>query len=169
LFFKNWRKKLWAKVDVITFLKSALEPGKTLIIILPMHTLPRLILARKCSSRPLIKRPGKTLLLSLPDGCPVFILADNSFDTVIGSFVFCSVPMPVKGLKSCYRVCKRASGFITGACVEFKTCDCKSNELINPAIVALVGAISTGTRLKMLKPVVLPQCVLTNAAVILSN
>jgi len=33
-------------------------------------------------------------------------LPDNSFDTVIGSFVFCSVPLPVKGLKELYRVCK---------------------------------------------------------------
>jgi len=32
--------------------------------------------------------------------------ADNSFDTVIGSFVFCSVPLPIKGLKELYRVCK---------------------------------------------------------------
>jgi len=32
--------------------------------------------------------------------------ADNSFDTVIASFVFCSVPQPRKGLKELYRVLK---------------------------------------------------------------
>jgi ubiquinone/menaquinone biosynthesis C-methylase UbiE len=32
--------------------------------------------------------------------------ADNSFDTVVASFVFCSVPMPLKGLKELHRVCK---------------------------------------------------------------
>jgi len=31
---------------------------------------------------------------------------DNSFDTVVTSCVFCSVPNPVKGLKEIRRVCK---------------------------------------------------------------
>jgi len=61
LFLKTGARNYGRKSMVITFLKSALEPEKTLIIILPMHALPRLILVRKCSSRPLIKRPGKYL------------------------------------------------------------------------------------------------------------
>ena len=32
--------------------------------------------------------------------------ADNTFDTVVTSSVFCSVPDPVKGLKEIRRVCK---------------------------------------------------------------
>ena len=32
--------------------------------------------------------------------------ADNSFDTVVASFVFCSVPHPRKALKELYRVLK---------------------------------------------------------------
>jgi ubiquinone/menaquinone biosynthesis C-methylase UbiE len=32
--------------------------------------------------------------------------ADNCFDTVVASFVFCSVPHPRKGLKELQRVCK---------------------------------------------------------------
>jgi phosphatidylethanolamine/phosphatidyl-N-methylethanolamine N-methyltransferase len=31
---------------------------------------------------------------------------DNSFDAVIGAFVFCSVPDPVRGLRELRRVCK---------------------------------------------------------------
>jgi len=31
---------------------------------------------------------------------------DNTFDTVVASFVFCSVPDPVKGLKEVERVCR---------------------------------------------------------------
>lgn len=31
---------------------------------------------------------------------------DNTFDTIVGSFVFCSVPDPVKGLQEVRRVCK---------------------------------------------------------------
>jgi ubiquinone/menaquinone biosynthesis C-methylase UbiE len=32
--------------------------------------------------------------------------ADNTFDTVVATFVFCSVPDPVKGLREIRRVCK---------------------------------------------------------------
>ena len=36
-------------------------------------------------------------------------IADQSFDTVFATFVFCSVPDPILGLKGLYRVCKAGS------------------------------------------------------------
>lgn len=36
----------------------------------------------------------------------VMNFADNTFDTVVTSCVFCSVPDPVEGLKEIRRVCK---------------------------------------------------------------
>lgn len=33
-------------------------------------------------------------------------LDDNTFDTVVSTFVFCTVPDPIKGLKEAYRVLK---------------------------------------------------------------
>jgi ubiquinone/menaquinone biosynthesis C-methylase UbiE len=38
--------------------------------------------------------------------------ADNTFDTVITSCVFCSVPDPIKGLKEIRRVCKNGGKII---------------------------------------------------------
>jgi ubiquinone/menaquinone biosynthesis C-methylase UbiE len=67
--------------------------------------------------------------------------ADNSFDTVVASFVFCSVPHPRKGLKEIHRVLKpggqlimlehvlSANKFMAGVM-----------NLFNPLVVKLVGA-----------------------------
>jgi ubiquinone/menaquinone biosynthesis C-methylase UbiE len=49
-------------------------------------------------------RPAKTQLLVMDAQNMEF--EDNSFDTVVTSCVFCSVPGPIQGLKEIRRVCK---------------------------------------------------------------
>ena len=49
-------------------------------------------------------RPAKTQLLEMDAERMSF--EDNTFDTVVTSCVFCSVPNPVQGLKEIRRVCK---------------------------------------------------------------
>jgi ubiquinone/menaquinone biosynthesis C-methylase UbiE len=67
--------------------------------------------------------------------------ADDSFDTVFATFVFCSVPDPVAGLKELRRVCKpdgkllllehmRPENFVLGLIFD----------LFNPVIVRMMGA-----------------------------
>ncbi len=67
--------------------------------------------------------------------------ADNSFDTVVASFVFCSVPRPRKGLKELYRVLRPGGQLLLLEHVL------SSNKfmamlmnLLNPLVVRLVGA-----------------------------
>jgi ubiquinone/menaquinone biosynthesis C-methylase UbiE len=67
--------------------------------------------------------------------------ADNSFDTVVASFVFCSVPKPRKGLKEIYRVLKPGGQLLMLEHVL------SSNKLLawlmnllNPMVLRLVGA-----------------------------
>lgn len=66
---------------------------------------------------------------------------DDSFDTVVTTCVFCSVPLPVKGLEEIHRVCKpggkvlmlehvRSNGTILGPLMDF----------LNPLPVHLYGA-----------------------------
>ena len=66
---------------------------------------------------------------------------DNSFDTIVATCVFCSVPDPVKGLEELKRVCKpkgqllflehiRSSNLLMGTLMD----------LFNPLVVRLVGA-----------------------------
>jgi ubiquinone/menaquinone biosynthesis C-methylase UbiE len=67
--------------------------------------------------------------------------ADNSFDTVIASFVFCSVPMPRKGLKELHRVLKPGGQLLLLEHVisSNKAMASLMNGL-NPLIVRLFGA-----------------------------
>lgn len=66
---------------------------------------------------------------------------DDSFDTVVSTCVFCSVPLPIQGLKEIRRVCKpegkvlmlehvRSSGPILGTVMDF----------LNPIPLHLYGA-----------------------------
>jgi len=66
---------------------------------------------------------------------------DNSFDTVFGTFVFCSVPDPVAGLKELKRVCKsngrllllehmRPGNVLLGLLFD----------VVNPMVVRMMGA-----------------------------
>jgi ubiquinone/menaquinone biosynthesis C-methylase UbiE len=67
--------------------------------------------------------------------------ADDSFDTVFATFVFCSVPDPIAGLQELRRVCKpdgkllllehmRPENFVLGLIFD----------LFNPIIVRMMGA-----------------------------
>ena len=66
---------------------------------------------------------------------------DHSFDTVLATFVFCSVPDPVQGLRELLRVCQpggrllllehmRPKSPITGAVFD----------MVNPVVVRMMGA-----------------------------
>src|SRR3989339_232695 len=64
----------------------------------------------------------------------------DTFDTVIASYVFCSVPDPVTGLKEIKRICKNDGKIIL---LEHVRSDNKliglSMDLLNPLIVGLFG------------------------------
>ena len=67
--------------------------------------------------------------------------ADNSFDTVIGTFVFCSVPLPLKGLKELYRVCKPGGQvLLLEHVLSSKPLIARIMNFFNPVVVALIGA-----------------------------
>src|SRR3990172_10478403 len=64
----------------------------------------------------------------------------DSFDTVIASYVFCSVPNPIKGLKEIKRICKNDGKLIL---LEHVRSDNRLigmlMDLINPLFVRLLG------------------------------
>lgn len=67
--------------------------------------------------------------------------SDNSFDTVITTCVFCSVPDPIKGLREVRRVCKSGGQIILLEHVKSgKPLGGWLMELLNPVAVRLIGA-----------------------------
>lgn len=67
--------------------------------------------------------------------------ADNSFDSVVATFVFCSVPMPVKGLKELRRVCKPGGQILLLEHVlSSNPALAAIMQLLNPLVVRLFGA-----------------------------
>lgn len=107
LLFRRLRKKLWAQASGVHILEIGVGTGKNFPFypddarITAIDFSPKMLeMARRKQQRKQI-----AVDLALMD-VQSLEYADNSFDTVIASFVFCSVPKPRKGLKELYRVCK---------------------------------------------------------------
>jgi ubiquinone/menaquinone biosynthesis C-methylase UbiE len=67
--------------------------------------------------------------------------ADNSFDTVVASFVFCSVPHPRKGLKELHRVLRPGGQLLLLEHVRSShRLIAVLQNLFNPLVVKLFGA-----------------------------
>jgi len=107
LFFRQWRKILWHKVQGEHILEVGVGTGKNF----PYYPASSRITALDFSEKMLEQAKKKqqrqqvNVALELMD-IQSLCYADNSFDTVIATFVFCSVPLPAKGLQELYRVCK---------------------------------------------------------------
>jgi phosphatidylethanolamine/phosphatidyl-N-methylethanolamine N-methyltransferase len=142
LFFKNWRKRLWAKVDGYHVLEVGVGTGKNFDYYPADARITAIDFSREMLKQATHKKARKNISveLNLMDAQSLSF-ADNSFDTVIGSFVFCSVPLPIKGLKELYRVCKPGGQvLLLEHVLSSKPVIAKVMNFINPAIVALVGA-----------------------------
>lgn len=142
LVFRRLRKKLWAQADGEHILEIGVGTGKNFAFYPSASNLTAIDFSPKMLEQAERKRQRKQLNvdLSLMD-VQALCYADNSFDTVIASFVFCSVPKPRKGLKEVYRVLKPGGQLLLLEHVL------SSNRilallmnLLNPLIVRLVGA-----------------------------
>jgi phosphatidylethanolamine/phosphatidyl-N-methylethanolamine N-methyltransferase len=153
LFFKNWRKRLWAKVDGHHILEVGVGTGKNFDYYPAGARITAIDFSQKMLEQASHKKDRKNISvdLNLMD-VQSLCYADNSFDTVIGSFVFCSVPLPRKGLKELYRVCKPGGQvLLLEHVLSSKPVIAKAMNFINPVVVALVGANINRDTLKNVK------------------
>jgi len=153
LFFKNWRKRLWAKVDGYHVLEVGVGTGKNFDYYPADARITAIDFSQEMLKQAAHKKARKNISveLNLMDAQSLSF-ADNSFDTVIGSFVFCSVPLPIKGLKELYRVCKPGGQvLLLEHVLSSKPVIAKIMNFMNPAIVALVGANINRNTIKNIK------------------
>jgi phosphatidylethanolamine/phosphatidyl-N-methylethanolamine N-methyltransferase len=142
LFFKSWRRRLWDKVDGHHILEVGVGTGKNFDYYPKGARLTGIDFSESMLDEARRKRDRKQVNVEL-DLMDVQSLrfADNSFDTVIASFVFCSVPSPIKGLKEVYRVCKPGGQvLLLEHVLSSKPIIAGAMNLLNPVVVALVGA-----------------------------
>ena len=105
--YSVWRQMLWSKVEGGNILEVGVGTGKNF----PYYPASAEITAVDFSEKMLARAYDK----AQKQGVKVRLLQmdvqhlefeDNIFDTVVASFVFCSVPDPVSGLREIERVCK---------------------------------------------------------------
>lgn len=140
--FKRWRRRLWSKIEGQHLLEAGVGTGKNF----PFYPKGCQITAIDFSEKMLEKARQKLVAknieaeLSLMD-VESLCYADNSFDTVVASFVFCSVPHPRKGLKELHRVCRKGGKVILLEHVLSSNCYVASvMDFLNPVFLKLFGA-----------------------------
>ena len=106
LWYKRWRDRLWRDVVGPNVLELGVGTGKNIPfypddVQIVAIDLSEKMLAR--ARRKLVERPRDNVTLQIADAQSL-TFPDESFDTVLATFVFCSVPDPILGLREALRV-----------------------------------------------------------------
>jgi phosphatidylethanolamine/phosphatidyl-N-methylethanolamine N-methyltransferase len=142
LFFRSWRKKLWESAEGPHILEVGVGTGKNFDYYPAGARITAIDFSPKMLEQARHKKHRKQtdVELELMDVQSLHY-ASNSFDTVIGSFVFCSVPAPMKGLKELHRVCKPGGRvLLLEHVISSRTVLAGVMNLLNPLVVSMVGA-----------------------------
>lgn len=140
--FRTWREVIWRKVRGQRVLELGVGTGKNV----PFYPPGKIVTAIDISPR-MLERARRR---SAREGVPVALLLadvqalpfpDASFDTVIATFVFCSVPDPVEGLREARRVLVPGGQLLLLEHVLSRGPILRAlMRLANPIIVRLMGA-----------------------------
>ena len=140
--FRNWRKALWQKIKAEKVLEIGVGTGKNI----PFYPITSALTAVDLSEGMMTKAVSRAEQLEKPVDFQLMDVESmtfpaNSFDAAVATFVFCSVPDPILGLKELGRVVKpggdiwlldhvRVNKPIIGPLMDF----------FNPLVVRMMGA-----------------------------
>jgi ubiquinone/menaquinone biosynthesis C-methylase UbiE len=140
--FRTWREKLWAQVPEGRVLEVGVGTGKNF----PYHP-PGVEVAGIDISQRMLQRAqqraeelGRTLELHQMDAqCLDF--PDDSFDAAVATFVFCSVPDAVQGLRELGRVVKPEGRILLLEHVRINEPEVigRLMDLVDPLVLRLMG------------------------------
>lgn len=105
--YSRWRDLLWSKVEGTDILEVGVGTGKNFPYYPKGAEITAVDFSNKMLSRARRKAEVSGIEVRLKQmDVQNLEFEDNTFDTVVASFVFCSVPDPVRGLKEVERVCR---------------------------------------------------------------
>lgn len=105
--YSGWRDLLWSKVEGTDILEVGVGTGKNFPYYPKGAEITAVDFSNKMLSRARRKAEVSGIEVRLKQmDVQNLEFEDNTFDTVVASFVFCSVPDPVRGLKEVERVCR---------------------------------------------------------------
>lgn len=140
--YRKWRDLLWRKVAGTNILEVGVGTGKNFAYYPADVEITAVDFSEKMLKHArdkMSKQKAKVRLKQMDIQNLEF--EDNTFDTVVASFVFCSVPDPVRGLTEIERVCK------PGGKVVLLEHVLSANRILgwlmnlaNPLVVRIVGA-----------------------------
>jgi ubiquinone/menaquinone biosynthesis C-methylase UbiE len=139
--YTQWRRLLWAKAEGDNILEVGVGTGKNFPYYPPGAKIVAIDFSQKMLARAKEKAKREKVQVHLQQmDVQNLRFADNTFDTVVASFVFCSVPDPIRGLKEVERVVKPGGKVVLLEHVlSAKRVLARLMNLINPVVVRLMG------------------------------
>jgi ubiquinone/menaquinone biosynthesis C-methylase UbiE len=103
--FRQWRAKLWQRVHGPRVLEVGVGTGKNFPYYRPEWRITAIDLSPRMLEQAQRRAQGEQVAVDLLLGdVQALPFADASFDSIVATFVFCSVPDPVLGLRELSRV-----------------------------------------------------------------
>jgi phosphatidylethanolamine/phosphatidyl-N-methylethanolamine N-methyltransferase len=142
--FRSWREKVWAQVPEGRVLEVGVGTGRNL----PYHPPGVQVVGIDISERMLRRAQqraeelGKTVELYQMDAQRLDF-SDDSFDAAVATFIFCSVPDAVQGLRELGRVVKPEGKILLLEHVRINKPEAigKVMDLLDPMVMRLVGPL----------------------------
>ena len=139
--YSKWRKMQWSKVEGSNILEVGVGTGKNF----PYYPVEAEIIAIDFSEKMLeyardkARKQGVRVRLQQMD-VQNLQFEDNTFDTVVASFTFCSVPDPLRGLMEVKRVCKPGGKvLLLEHVLSANRVLAWLMNLVNPVVVRIIG------------------------------
>lgn len=102
----EWRKEIIAAIEEEKLLEVGIGTGKNLLFYPEDIEITGIDFSEKMLEKAMQIAKGKENITLIEMDVQKMNFPDNTFDTIVTSCVFCSVPDPVEGLKEMRRVCK---------------------------------------------------------------
>lgn len=105
--YGRWRRLLWSKAEGTRILEVGVGTGKNFPHYPPDAEIIAIDFSGKMLQRARERASEQKVSVCLQQmDVQALQFEDNTFDTVVASFVFCSVPDPIRGLMEIGRVCR---------------------------------------------------------------